>query len=544
MKKFNIKVWAGAMAFILLVSSCEDYLDINKNPNQATVADVNLVLPLAIVASASTAVTYNNYGGHFGGFIANAGGYSGFGNLLSYSIGPGDYNGLWTTIYQDPLHDLDYVIKKTEGNEQMAYYNAAAKIITAYNYGKLVDAFGNIPYTQALRGEELILTPEYDDAFSVYQDLFAKLGDAIDLIENSATALTLTAASDPLYGDILTRSEDDGGGASAQMLQWQKFANTLRLRILVKLATKGQTDGALGTFVTTGFAEMDNVLGYITEDALVDPGYELNRPNPMWATWGRTVTGAISNDSRIPTTYSFGFFNGVKIQDDARGEAMFVNYPTTPTNQLGNEVNNLRAVAGTPQWYSSEHGGDIGILKGPGMAQSLMLRAEAMFLIAEAQLNGDIPSLASPGNANAEESFNTGIKAHINYIHLDVNEALGIDTTGMFADYLADNSGNRLVVYDLAGTATQQLEAIITQKYIANLMINSDEAFNDFRRTGFPATTPGGSASADIASNKSTSTRTDKLISRVLYPSSEQSFNLDNYVPINQFADLIFWDPN
>lgn len=532
------------MAVALLASSCEDYLDINTNPNAATKADVELVLPQAIVATASVANSYNNYGGHFGGYIANAGGFSGFGNLLSYNIGPGDYNGLWTTTYQDPLRDLKYVIDATEGNDAYANYNAAAKIISAYNYQKLVDAFGNIPYTQALRGEELILSPDYDDAFSVYQALFTSLGEAIDQIENATVPLTLLSKADPLFGSVL--SED---GADAQMLQWQKFANTLRLRILVRLSTKAQTDAALQTFVDAGYGDMDNALGYLTVDALVDPGYDLNRPAPMWSSWGRPVTGGtnVSNSSRIPTTYSFGFFNGTKIQDTQRGEAMFVNYPTTPNNQLGNEVNNPIAVSGFPQWYSNEYGGEVGLLKGPGMAQPLMLRAEALFLIAEAQLNGDVPALgaaAEPGAANVEQSFYTGIKAHTAYLYTDENGTLAMDTAGMVADYVADNSTNRLVVFDLATTPAQQLEAIITQKYIANLMVNSDEAFNDFRRTTYPVTVPFGSAAADIASNKSTSTRADRLISRVLYPSSEQSFNTDNYVPINQFVNLIFWDPN
>ena len=67
-------------------SSCEDALDINKNPNNPTEADVQLVLPQAIVASASISNQFTSYGGHFGGFIANAGGFSGFGNLLNNMV--------------------------------------------------------------------------------------------------------------------------------------------------------------------------------------------------------------------------------------------------------------------------------------------------------------------------------------------------------------------------------------------------------------------------------------------------------------------------
>jgi hypothetical protein len=76
-------------------------------------------------------------------------------------------------------------------------------------------------------------------------------------------------------------------------------------------------------------------------------------------------------------------------------------------------------------------------------------------------------------------------------------------------------------------------------------MINSDEAFNEYRRTGFPATVPGGAPAFDIASNKSNVTsRPDRLPTRVMYPSTEQSFNAPNYRAIDYTSELIFWDPN
>jgi hypothetical protein len=112
------------------------------------------------------------------------------------------------------------------------------------------------------------------------------------------------------------------------------------------------------------------------------------------------------------------------------------------------------------------------------------------------------------------------------------------------ATYKTDNAGSYLVNINLATTTAQRLEAIITQKYIALNMINSDEGWNEFRRTGYPVTNPTGNGYTNIASNKSNSTRADKLITRVLYPSSEQSYNAANYRTVNQFADLIFWDPN
>jgi hypothetical protein len=348
MKKTNIKLWAGVILALLTVSSCDDKLDINQNPNQAVSADVQLVLPQAIVASANISNQYNSYGGHFGGFIANAGGFSGFGNLLSYNLTPTDWNGLWVNTYQDPLKDLKFVIDKTEGLDQYAYFNAAAKIMTVVNYQRLVDAFGDVPFSQALRGEEGITAPTYDDAATVYTELLAMLDDAIETIDNATAPLSLTNASDPLFGAAPGASTQRD--AEDEIADWARYANTLKLRILVRLSST--------TDMSAEFATLDLGLGFLTDDAIVDPGYEKNRPNPEWATWGRTTTDALANSSRIPTTYAFAFYGGAssKISDAGRGRTIFVNFPATPTNQLGNEVGNPTIIAGQVTWAGNTAG--------------------------------------------------------------------------------------------------------------------------------------------------------------------------------------------
>lgn len=512
---------------LFLASSCDDYLDVNENPNAATSADVQLVLPQAIVASANIANQFNNYGGHFGGFIANAGGFSGFGTLLSYNLTPNDYNGLWVNTYQDPLTDLKYVIDQTEGIDEFAHYNAAAKIMTVVNYQRLVDTFGDIPYTDALKGAEGINTPAYDDAETIYLDLLATLDEAIDVIDNATFPLGLTAATDPLF-------EEYGTSAAGHALAWKKYANTLKLRILIRLSSTRD--------VTALFGGLDAGIGFLDSDAIVNPGYEKNRPTPVWATWGRTTADALANSSRVPTSFSFAFYGGTgaKISDPARGETIYVNFPATPTNQLGNEIGNPTIVPGQVTWASNQAGFlNTGVLKGPAMGQPLMLKAESHFLQAEAQLKGFLG-----GAASMNASYYNGIKASFAYLFKTETGTL-IDTTGRVATYKTSNPTNRLVHIEQATTDAQRLESIITQKYIALNMINSDEAFNEYRRTGFPVSVPGGGPRLDIASNKSNvNARADRLPTRVMYPSSEQSYNASNYRTVDYTSELIFWDPN
>jgi hypothetical protein len=77
-------------------------------------------------------------------------------------------------------------------------------------------------------------------------------------------------------------------------------------------------------------------------------------------------------------------------------------------------------------------------------------------------------------------------------------------------------------------------------------VIHCDEAFNEFKRTGYPKIVEG---SADgrltFASKQSTSTRSDKLLGRILYPQQEYNLNPAN-VPggVTLFGSRIFWDLN
>lgn len=507
-------------------AACDNYLDINENPNLATSASASLVLPQAITTSATVANAFNSYGGHFGGYIANAGGFSGFGNLFNYQLVPGDYNLMWMNTY-DNLQDYQYVIEQTAGIDELAYANAAATIMKALSYQRLVDAFNDIPYSEALKNNGN-LTPKYDNAATIYQDLISKLDDAIAVITNAKYPKNLNASSDPLFGGNMTK--------------WKQFANTLKLRMLIRISAVP----ALTDFSQKGLKSIDMNVGFIADDAIVNPGYVKDKPNPLWNSWAYSASGTLSNSSRTATKFAFGFYKGQKLTDNGRGSVIYKNFETnTPVNQLGNEVDAPTIITNYSTWYTgtfgsaSSIGNSLGILKGPSQGQPIMLLAESHFLQAEARLKGLL-------TGDATESFNEGIKASFRFLYKEVTNTVAVnkDVNADVETYKKDNPDSYLVNLSLAKTTAEKLEAIITQKYIALNMINSDEAWNEFRRTGYPASDPAGDAYHNISSLLSNSTRPDKLPSRILYPSSEQSYNATNYKPVNQFSDLIFWDPN
>ena len=524
MKKITAIILSGV---VLFASSCSKQLDINNNPNAATSATPELILPQALNYTAGLLNSFNTYGAQVGGYSANAGGYGGFGTAFTYNFASGDYGGLFTSSY-DLLNDYQTIINQSHGVPVNNYYNAMAKVMKAMHFQLLVDTYNDVPYSEALKGAAS-LNPKYDAAADIYKDLTVQLDSAITLFNAGASVTGVkvpSATQDGLFGGNVTK--------------WKQFANTLKLRIILR--ANGKTTFANSTFSADGF---------LTTDAMINPGYtrDNGRQNPKWNTWGWSYTGAAGNKAWMPSTYSLTFYNGVKINDNGRGKASFYQYPSTPTNQLGQETNSTVTIASSPEgsfWFPSTErtgtsaGNSTGALKGPNAGMPVLTAAESYFIQAEAAVKGII-------TANDATLFNNGIVASFKYLYALPDGTYGTllpDPTVDAATYLTANASSALVNYSLNTTSAQKTEAIITQKWVALNFVNSDQSWNDYRRTGYPRiiSTAGATGAQTFASKYSESTRPDRLPTRLLYPPSEGSYNSVN-VPkgITPFTSLIFW---
>ena len=511
-----------AGAAVALSVSCKKFMDINQDPNRVITNTPELVMPQALLgANHIVSLDYNPHGADLM-YRANAGGFSGFGTVISYDYTTGTFTAMWADTY-DNLEDFKYILDKTAGIPKYAFYNAIARIMTAHNYQLLVDTYNDIPYTEALKGADNI-SPKYDKAQDIYKDLAAQLDTAISLINsglaNPLSTQVVPAAADPIFQ-----------GVANSMTLWKQFANTVKLRLVVRGAGKVQFNNT--TFSSDGF---------ITNDVMSQPGYVkiAGKQNPVWP---YSATNTASASSRLPSYFSLSFFDGTKINDAKRGNAYFRNFPTTAANQLGNETNPNPPNSVVPHyWYkgtSATAYDKAGIYKGFDAPLPLFLYAECLLLQAEAMVRNIIP-----GDATA--TFNKAIEASFTYLYKDNTGT--VPASGTYSAPVADatayrtaNATNKLVNFALATTNEEKIEAIITQKYIALLLIHSHEAWNEYRRTGYPRVT-GTGPTQTMASTVSVSTRPDKMPTRVLYPSSEFNTNAEN-VPkdINKFSSLIFW---
>ncbi|MGY3055015.1 hypothetical protein ACVWYG_003226 [Pedobacter sp. UYEF25] len=528
MKKiFNILLIATiAMGF----TSCKKFLDVNQNPNSSTSSSPGLVLPQAIVGSASISNSYNSAYFFPGGFAANIFGVGGYGAGVTYAYTASNFTGLFTSVY-DNATDYQYVIDNTSTTPALAYSTAIARIMKAFMFSKLVDQYNDVPYSEALKGNAN-LTPKYDKAEDIYKDLVSQLSLSIKSItEAQANVATnkVIASTDPLY--------------KGDMDRWKRFANTIKLRLLIKMAGVP----ALSAYATTEFAALDQGVGFIASDALVQPGYvkEAGKQNPNYGSLAFNTDNTRAQSQAVPTTWILTFYNGSKLTDDGRGSVTYNGFPNVASNQLGEENTTSSQVPpnGSTSWFTGVDANTpgLGVAKGPQQGQPIMLASESYFLQAEAVARGYFAG-------NAKGSFVAGVTASFNYLYENQSNVVdpSKDVAGDVTTYFADNVGSPLANFDLALTVNQKIEAIITQKYIAMNVINADEAFNEFKRTGYPTISNGSSsATATFASKQSSSTRPDKLIGRVLYPQQEYNLNSAN-VPagVTLFGSRIFWDLN
>jgi hypothetical protein len=520
MKRY-FKIKTLALSILIVLNSCN--LDINDNPNDATGAVITPDLTLTAVVASTLyyqIASYGDFAAFIVGYQTPGSGIAGYGSTYTYDFTSQSYTGAWTYVFAQ-LRDYNTIIKKAEADPAYAIFGGIAHILKAYSFHLLTDYYGDVPYTEGLNGGSGNLSPVYDKAEDVYKYLIAELDEAITILKDNADKIGAgvigpNTASDPVFAGNITK--------------WIQFANNTKLRILTRARGTSIND-----FVVSEFGKFSSE-GFLKEDVLVNPGYNAsNQQNPFWTIYHSSVAGTITTAARfyIPTKYVISFYDGTKLDDPIRGSLVYKNFPNTPAWQLGNESTDKPA---SPQ-YIWEVPNNQGIFKSRSAAAPWTPASEIYFLLAEAALNGNVL------DGDAKTNFVKGITASFEFLSKSgASYALpsGVKPDADVQEYIAGNSGNYLVDFDAATTTEQKLEAIITQKYIAFNLLYSHEAWNEFRRTGYPKIS-GTDPVTTFLSVQSQSTRTDKLPIRLIYPLAEYNLNKNTPPVKDAYSSPVFW---
>jgi hypothetical protein len=511
MKKYFLFI----VAILILGSSCKkDFLSVNEvNPNTASSAPGNLILPAALNLTASVMndpkkwdFVYLWYG-----IWSISGGYTINADLSQYNIRNSSYQTNWDALYLSAKAFDD--IQQASTTPQQGITLGIAKIMKAYIFQNLVDLYGDVPYSEAFKGSGN-LKPKYDAQKDIYRNLIVQIDAAINAMKTApADVYVPKATEDIMYAGNTTK--------------WIKFANTLKLRIL--LHQSGMADAAtyakpLAAAITGGFIGDG-------EGALVNPGYvhSAGKTSPAWAAF----YNADASDSHVDGGFNYYSANQDMINylwavpnfGDFRVFALYSPYGGT--SMKGNYFG-----VGTQLSPASCSGIGTGNIQSYAQSAIILSDVESFFLQSEAAQRGWIGT-----TADASTNYYKALSASYKSLGLTTNKwstTFGVGPTSDYNNFVTQNVGDPN--FDFAA-ATDKIKLIITQKWISLSGNTPVEIWTDYRRTGFPTAL---TWSADAA-KKNVSPPV-----RLLYTQREISTNGDNVPTIGRstadlFAAKIFW---
>lgn len=498
------------LAFVALIgSSCnEKFLDINTNPNTLPTASPNYVFTNALNTAAANMVGPNETGSYWAGQWSQSNGYIISTTIFAYNFTNGDFN-YWDGYY-DNLNDYQFVIDNSDSYNQK-FLKGPAKVMKALLFQQLVDMYGNVPYSDALKGVGS-LAPKFDDQKAVYEDLIKLLDEAIVDLKANTFASAFTSA------DIVFK-----GNTS----KWVKFANSLKMRILMRQAKVSGKDAYIKTEINKIVAEGSGVI--TGEDVGVGgSGFFLataGKLNPVYDRWGYDANGAKRALNNYPRLTQY-LVNTLKSSSDTL-RLKRIGYANGGENGGNPGVSTNKEIAanyaGVPFGQSSgflpascSSLGPSLLVKGEYNRPYLIFTAaEAQLLMAEAKQRFSDVSL--PGTA--QEYFEEGI-------------AQSFRTLGAGVANAASFKGSKINNYDW-DASTNKLDAIAIQKWIALCNFNGLEAWTEYRRTNLPVTP------------QSVQVVDSKRPVRFYYPNTESGSNAANVSAvgtIDVFGSKLFWD--
>ena len=496
----------------LLVSSCDkDFEEVNTNPVATTSLDPIYLLANAQYSSMLYTMQYQN------AIVQHT--ITPFGSTLEGAqhnvwYEPGDGSSVFGDFYPGALKQLFDIIEKTKNNPDRSNLYNMARIWKAYCFMILVDTYGDVPYSKAGKAvSEGIFLPEYDDQEVIYDDLLKEVSEATAAL----TASQVIAEKNELfYGGDITK--------------WKKLGNSLMLRLAMRLTKVNQNKAQQYVTIATNPAN-GGLIATNDENAKIITSAAWVHPN------GNTFNGT----ERANYYIAKPFIDQLKNTNDPRLKVIAIKYEfpandvptagvqnTNPADQIGMPMGyNDATIVDAPDYpgksgaawkYSQVNRQIMGKVDG---TYFFITASQTQLLLAEAVNRGWV-------TGNAAAIYNAGVKAHM----------------GQMAQYAPEGAIPEAEqdAYLVANpfVPAMALEQINTQYWISSFL-DGQEAWSNFRRSGFPALTPNPYPGADplVAGG---------FVRRLQFQNSERTVNTANYdaaiarMGPDNMATRVFWD--
>lgn len=366
-KKRTMKKILVICLSVVVMSACADLTELNvdtKNPQEVSGASLFANATKSLVDfMQSTNVNVNNFR-----LWSQYWAQTTYADESNYDIIGRNVNGrTWNTLYATVIRDAREAKAAIAANtlltdEQKRNQTAMCEVVEVFAFHVLVDIFGDVPYTAAL-GDDV--TPAYDNDTDIYADLLDRLAVAAGDLSGSSNM----GDADLIYG----------GDTDA----WKKFANSLRLRLAIRIAdvdatsAKSHAEAAIAGGVFTSSAD-DFQLGYLAGTP---------NTNPLW------VDLIQSGRSDFIGANTLGDY--MNALNDPRRATYF-------SNLVAGEV--VGGAYGDNNNYAA-HSQPGDVLTDPTFPGVIFDYTEVAFLLADAAERG------YAGAGNAEDNYNAGIES-------------------------------------------------------------------------------------------------------------------------------------
>ena len=468
------------MVVLLSTSGCKKFLDVNENPNNPVDADPSLLLP-TVEASIGQLVgnSFQVYGNFFAQYWTQNPSSSQYRSLEQYRLTNASFDRPWLTLYRNALQNAQLIINDPTANNELT--RGIAYILKAYTFQLATDAFGDIPLSEALLGNQMT-SPHFESQQVVYDSIFHYVDLGMSMI-GTANALS------PGDQDLIFQGDIDS---------WRRFANTLKLRAYLRLSevSPGTSQAGIASLYAAGaeFLESDAAIQYNAIGGNENPLYNeilgLGRTQNMVASATAVSAYLRNDDPRVSR-----FYDPLPGADTIA----YISQGTYASNTT-KEVSPPSALVGGQALSTASAAAPV----------KLISATESYFLQAEAVARGW-------SQGNLEALFEQGIRESF--------ESVGIAAE---ADNYIDNAPDA----QLPGNAVGNVRTIITQKYYAMNGFQGFEAWTEWRRTGFPDFLVQSAASTLAAG---------RVPLRLLYPNNEITTN-QNFPGTRLIYEPVWWD--
>lgn len=486
MKKTVLLVAAAGLAGILLAGCTAGFENINRNPNEVTDAQLQVMnyktgTNIRTLQSLVVPVEEHLYqfveslaAGPFAGYL----GATPDGWLTKFeTFNPSaDWN---KAPFVDVIAETYPAYRAIMNGTDDEVTRAFASLLRVAIMHRLTDCYGPIPYSKIIDNTEESLEVAYDSQEEVYNKMFEEL-DAVLAVFKAYASLDPSAFEKydlVYYGD---------------MTKWYKYANSLKLRMAMRLSyvkpelARQKAEEAVAAGVIT--ANSEGAYLHAAE----------NRMALIYNDWGdhRVAVDLVSYLNGWSDPRREKMILPAKSNDKYNGIRIGVPYPTSKSSAM-NGCSNMIVSADTPYLW--------------------MNAAEVAFLRAEGALRG-----WNMGDT-ARNLYEQGIRLSFAERGADGADAYIADATSVTEKLFGSDAqyqSNITIAWD-EGQTEANLERIIVQKWIAIFPLGM-EAWAEHRRTGYPLLLP-------VENNLSGGTVDSRYGARRLtYPSEEYSENSAN----------------